>query len=431
MLTVLLSVVLHYILLCYVNSYHIVLYHTQSHFIQETVRLPCGHLVHSSCVVSMARVAAASVRRYRAGHQYPLASSAHSCPICRATLHFDDTPTVDSNTSNTSTSTSSSTSSTSSVSSVLNRDPSIAPRVQSSQVHVPTHNVDLFGVDIIRRTFGGRVLLAMTDHHLRQEEQQQQQHEQRQQQSITRDRSDMTSLARDTRMVSSTSSIQPSDQEHIPRTSSTIQRVRNSIRAVPDQSPSPSTTHSNSTARQPSRSISDSRATDRGGERALQRLRNSSDSRQGSASELRQSSVPTSVLGIVSSDSSVVERRHCYPCGAAIAPPSTSLPSCPSLSPSLSPVAVSLALSNSSNNGNGDGDEVQQSSSEYPRDPHSGVVGTQGIRVSQRVEKRRRRERESEGVEEQPVGNKGMGGRLRKSSRRSGVNDSRLAMDVI
>ena len=123
------------------------------------MRLPCHHLVHSSCVLSMARVAAANSRRYRAGLQYPLSTSAHRCPICRASLSFDSSPAIASDGENESPMASAPLSSIPRISAVGSNSTN---NNNSSLRVVPSPSVSL-GSEMIRSTFGGRVLVALTN----------------------------------------------------------------------------------------------------------------------------------------------------------------------------------------------------------------------------------------------------------------------------
>ena len=120
------------------------------------MKLPCGHLVHSSCVLNMARVAAASSRRYQAGLQYPLSTSARRCPICRASLSFDSSPAIASDGESES-------------SPLVAPLPPIVSAAAAGNISndgalgsVASPSVSL-GSEMIRSTFGGRVLVALTN----------------------------------------------------------------------------------------------------------------------------------------------------------------------------------------------------------------------------------------------------------------------------
>ena len=104
----------------------------------------------------MARVAAASSRRYQAGLQYPLSTSARRCPICRANLSFDSSP------ANTSDGESESPQLIAPIPAVIIA--SVAGNISNdgAQRSVASPSVSL-GSEMIRSTFGGRVLVALTN----------------------------------------------------------------------------------------------------------------------------------------------------------------------------------------------------------------------------------------------------------------------------
>ena len=110
----------------------------------------------------MARVAAANTRMYRTGLQYPMSTVAHRCPICRASLNYDSNPPS-----------ASSVGLTGLPPSITINPPSNQPTAVindgsefiTAQRLVPPSSLS---DDMIRRTFGGRVLVALTTRHFQQ-----------------------------------------------------------------------------------------------------------------------------------------------------------------------------------------------------------------------------------------------------------------------
>jgi hypothetical protein len=99
---------------------------------------------------------------YRTGLQYPMSTVAHRCPICRASLNFDSNPPSARGVGLTGL-----------PPSIAINPPSPLPAADiddgsefiTSQRLVPSSSLSS---DMIRRTFGGRVLVALTTRHLQQ-----------------------------------------------------------------------------------------------------------------------------------------------------------------------------------------------------------------------------------------------------------------------